>query len=228
MPILDVYSHTYEGMLWTPKQFELYEDPPMLTNEELRIAIFRRFNEAKEHSLKTLGYIKDVKLRSGYTFTYLNKYGTNVKPLYDTIKCDEIVVEPNHTLVFKYNEAWSPTLNPPIDNLDDADIFWSHISEEGKKDLIEATKISNEMLMDYIHGGFMRVWEEELRYYGYIKVMRIQSIHIFEYLRRNSIGEREYYLEPLYKALTFGFITHKFKITVEPNFTIVFSYENAW
>lgn len=220
MPVLDVYSHTYEDMLWIQKNFKLYEDPPMLTDEELIIAIYRRFNEAKQRHLSTLGYIKDVKLRGGYTFTYINKYGTNVNKLYNVIKCDEIVVKPNYTIVFKYNVAWSPN------NLDDADIYWSKLSEEGKKDLLDASKLSNEMLMDYIRGGYMRVMDNELHYYGYVKDMRIQSVHAFEYLRRNRIGEKEYYLESLYTIESDP--NQKLKITVEPGFTIVFSYDKAW
>lgn len=225
---LDKYSYDYEGMLWQPELFNLYQDPPIISDEELLIGIYRRFNENKQKTLEKFGYIKDIKIRSGYTFTYINKYGINVKQLYDLIKCDEILVEPNHTIVFKYKSPWSP--NSLIDNLDDADIYWSRQDEKRKKDLIDITKLSNNLLMILICGDYIIQSKEEECYYGYIKDIRINSIYTFEYLRRNRISEKEYYLEPLYEE--FSFIRKKtpipkFKIIVEPNFTLLISYEDA-
>lgn len=99
-----------------------------------------------------------------------------------------------------------------VDNLDD--------------ELVEASKISDELLMDYIRGGWIRVVEAYP--YGTVKEVRVSSLHTIEYMRRYRTGNT-YILDPLYKLFDkVTFPIPKVKITIEPGCTIVFSYERAF
>lgn len=94
-------------------------------------------------------------------------------------------------------------------------------------ELLEASKISDELLMDYIRGGWIRVVEAYPS--GTIKDVRVSSLHTFEYMRRYRTGNNTYNLDPLYKLFDkCKYPIPKVKITVEPGCTIVFSYERAF